>query len=396
MRFARIEAVHIPKGFAKRIRKGDKVLWCPYLARYVSFGDSIAAGHTINADWEKYYGTRSQYGENGRKETVIVPNCYTDLIRRDLAEKFGGKVLATSFARSGDKVDDLMEKLNHATIQRTIAKADYVTVCIGANDVLSPTLDHIQEYLLGDGSVLNTIQSEIDINLAALADDNNANSYTALFNKLSAIKPDAQYVFTTIYNPYKYLYLEEGKDGFFKPLLDTIPQMTILGFEVDEAIKNYLLDQAIVKQLFSRVNVMGDYAEDFVTRLNAVLRDKLTAYGKSNFMLADTKALFDTVPDRPIPAEKHYNDLVNVEFTRGFDVSEADWGMLYEGTDAGTFWTKLALKHTSFSSGLDIGGLANELIPQIVEKVILPDIDPHPEEYGHYMLNSSFVGTLIR
>lgn len=390
MRFARVEAVHIPKGFAKRIRKGDKVLWGPYLTRYVSLGDSIAVGHAINADWEKDYGWDAQYGVNGRKETVIVPKCYTDLIRKDLAEKFGGKVSATSFARSGDKVDDLMEKLNHATVSRTIAKADYVTICIGANNVLGPTLDHLEDYFLGDGSALNAIQSEIEINLAALADDNDPNSYTALFNKLSAINPNAQYVFTTIYNPYKYFYLEEGSNGFFKPLLDTIPQMTILGFEVDEAIKNLLLDQAIVKRLFSRANVMCDYAEDFVTRLNAVLRDKLTAYGKSNFMLADTKALFDVVPDRPIPAEKHYNDLVNVEFTRGFDVSEMDWGQLYKGTNAGTFWTKLALKHTSFSSGLDIGGLADELMPQVLHKVIEPDADPHPEEYGHEVLRTSF------
>lgn len=389
MRFTHVDDVRIPKGSAKRIRRGDKVLWCPPLARYVSLGDSIAAGHTINADWEKDYGTRSQYGQNGRKETVIVPNCYTDLIRQDLAVKLGGKVATTSFARSGDKVGDLIEKLDHDVVRKAVAGADYVTISIGANNVLGPSLDHMEEYLLGDGSALNTIKSEIDVNLAALADDNNANSYIALFNKLSAINPNAQYVFTTIYNPYKYLWIEEGENGFFKPLLDTIPDITILGFDIDAIIKDQFLQVDIIEQLYDRVNTMGVNAEDFVTRLNTVLRDKITAYGKTNFMLADTKTLFEVFPDRPISAQKHYNDLVNVEFTRGFDVAEADWGELYAETDAATFWLRLATKYTSLS-GLDMGGLMAELLPQIIEKVILPDIDPHPEEYGHYALKRSF------
>ena len=34
---------------------------------YVSLGDSIAAGHSINSKWESDYGTGSQFGENGNK-----------------------------------------------------------------------------------------------------------------------------------------------------------------------------------------------------------------------------------------------------------------------------------------------------------------------------------------
>lgn len=390
MRFARVEAVHIPKGFAKRIRKGDKVLWGPYLTRYVSLGDSIAVGHAINADWEKDYGWDAQYGVNGRKETVIVPKCYTDLIRKDLAEKFGGKVSATSFARSGDKVDDLMEKLNHDRVRKALAKADYVTICIGANDVLHYALVGLPEYInTGD---LSDIDAKVDASLAVLNDDNASTSYLALLNKLASINPNAKYVFTTVYNPYKYLWIDGSKDGFFKPMLDTIPQMTVLGFEIDELIKDGILSTPAISNLITRINGMGAKAEEYVTRLNAILRNKITAFQATNpnFFLADTKALFDVVPDRPIPAEKHYNDLVNVEFTRGFDVSEMDWGQLYKGTNAGTFWTKLALKHVSFEKGFDIMGFARELVPMIIEKVIEPNVDPHPEEYGHEVLRTSF------
>ena len=64
-----------------KIEVDGEVKWNRTKFRYVSLGDSIAAGHSINSNWETDYGVGSQYQENGRTETVIVPNCYTDLIK---------------------------------------------------------------------------------------------------------------------------------------------------------------------------------------------------------------------------------------------------------------------------------------------------------------------------
>lgn len=387
MRFSRVEAMRIPKGSAKKIRHNGKVLWNGIHARYVSFGDSIAAGHTINDDWETNYGEGSQYGKNGNTETVIVPDCYTDLIRNDLKTILGSNVSATSFARSGDRVGDLMEKLDHDVVKTTLKKADYVTICIGANDVLEPALSHLDEYInTGDLDSLATI---VEGNLATLNDDSNANSYTALFNKLSTINPDAKYVFTTVYNPYKYLWIEEGHHGFFGPIINTIPTMEYLGIDFDSFIKDSLLGTPVVQQLFDRVNGLGEWAEKYVTKLNTVLKNKIAAYGKTNFMLADTKAVYDPVPDRPITAPKHYNDLVSVEYTRDYDTAQMDWGRLWEGSSASDFWWDLVWDH-----GLDIDGLASDLVNQMIEKVIMPDVDPHPETYGHHALKQSFADTL--
>lgn len=385
MKFSKVEAMRIPQN-VHRIRHNGKVLFSPYLARYVSLGDSIAAGHTINDDWETAYGTGSQYGNNGNEETVIVPGCYTDLIHRDLIARFGGRVKATSFAKSGDTVSDLVEKLNHNVVQKAIAKADYVTICIGANDVLGPAMNHFDEYINGD---MSNLDASVNANMAILSDDSNPNSYRALFNKLNDINPNAQYVFTAIYNPYKYLWMDEGSDGFFSPLLDTIPDMTLLGFDVDAIIKDQLLKQDAVGLLYDRVNSLGYWAEKYVANLNAVLRNKIVAYGKTNFVLAETKNLYEAFPDRPVSATKHYNDLVNVEYTSGYDTAKMDWGRLWEGSDAATFWLSIATKYVSLS-GMDIGGFASELVGQIVEKVIIPDVDPHPEEYGQYVLKRSF------
>ena len=386
MKFSDVNAVRIPKN-AKRIRHNGKVIWQPISARYVSLGDSIAAGHTIDDQWEHDYGYGSQYGNNGNTRTAIVPGSYTNLIHQDLSALHGGLVLATSFAQSGDTVADLIEKLDHAAVKKAISKADYVTVCIGANDVLTPVLHHLEEYFYtGD---LSPLIATVESNLAALADDNNANSYMALFNKLSALNPSAKYVFTTIYNPYKYLWVDEGNDGFFSPLLDLIPDMTIAGFDIDSIIKDQLLKQDVIEMLYARINGLSDWAENFVTRLNAVLRNKISAFGRSNFMIAETKTLYESFPDRPVSAPKHYNDLVSVEYTRGYDTAQMDWGRLWKGSNAAAFWWNLATKYV-----LDIGGLANDLINQIVEKVIIPDIDPHPEWYGHYVLKRSFEDVL--
>ena len=387
--FIKTRVLTIPEGVVTKITKGNKTIWKRDFG-YVSFGDSIAAGHTINADWEKDYGTRSQYGANGNTSTAIVPNCYTDLIRTELEGVYGGRVSATSFAKSGDRVDDLLEKLSHDIVRNTLKKADLVTACIGANDVLEPALSHLEEYInTGD---LSTIAAQVDANLAVLNDDSNSKSYRALFNRMVEINPNAQYVFTTIYNPYKYLYIEEGTNGFFRPILDTIPQMTILGFEIDELIKDGLLSTPIVQTLFSRVNGLSAWTENYVTKLNNVLKNKINGY-RTNFAVADTKALFDTFPDRPISATKHYNDLVNVEYTRGYDTAQMDWGQLWGNTPVGDFWWNLANKYVSLS-GLDINGFATELVQLMIEKVIVPDIDPHPEWYGHYALKRSFADAL--
>lgn len=363
--------------------------------RYVSLGDSIAAGHMINDDWESNYGTRSQYGEDGNTYTVIVPDSYTDLIRNALKGVHTDNTISTtSFAHSGDTVADLINKLSHEKVRNEIAKANYVTVCIGANDILGcVSNDRFNEYV-NSGS-LSSIEAEVEANFAILNDDTSSSSYTALFNKLAEINPEAKYVFTTIYNPYKYLWLDEGKNGFFKPLLNSIPELDILGLDVDNMIKDGLLSTDEIQLLFDRVNGLSDWTERYINRLNQVLKNKINSYKaiNNNFSVAESKVLFESFPDRPVSASIHYNDLVNVEFTKGYDVAMADWGQLYEGTNALSFWVDLSTKYVSLS-GIDMSGLANELIPQIVEKVVMPDVDPHPESYGQYVMSRAISNAL--
>ena len=414
MEFYKVKNLIVPEGSAKAIRHDGIQIWERNKYVYVSFGDSIAAGHSINSSWESQYGTRSQYGVNGNTETVIVPNCYTDLIRQELVSAYGSADTNTrSFARSGDQVHHLIEKLDHEIVKEWVRKADLVTICIGANNILAPAMEtYLERYIeTGDLTEFDTV---INNNLAVLSAGRNSEtnvypegSYGLLFDKLYSLNKRATYILTTIYNPYKYLWIEEGTNGFFKPLLDVVPEWTIdvpivnVSIDMAELIRNSILQTSIIQKLFSRVNGLGDWIDPRIEKLNQVIRNSVAEYntyrgGKSNFKVAETKQAYDTYPDRPVTADVHYNDLVNVEFTRGFDVSQADWGKMWEGSNATTFWKNLVTKHIEFTSSSPYINIyweemAEELIfEHIVPKVIVPDVDPHPEEYGHHVITELF------
>lgn len=341
---------------------------------YISLGDSIAAG----------------WGVDDRAE-----DSYFGLIKNRMKSILGSdKMYAANHAEGGDQVNHLMTKLSDPTIRKDVANADIVTICIGANDALTPVMLNLEEYIMSGDSALVTINNNVQANLAKLADDSNPNSYMALFKKLTEINPNAKYLFTTIYSPYKYLWLDDGQNGFFKPLLDTIPDMTILGaINVSDYIKGQLLDIPVVQTLFSRVNGLDVWSEQFVTQINQILRSKLAEYNNPNFYLVDSKALYDSVPDRMGAGDVHYNDLVHVEYTRGYTFGDIHFGALWEGSSATAFWTDLINRYL-INDNLNISGLASELIERVAVEVVKPNADPHPDYDGHYLLMRSFVDKL--
>lgn len=442
--FARVRRVVIPESTDSnrvvKIMLGDKVLWDGSKFdtadfKYVSLGDSIASGHMINDSWENGY----QYGQNGNTETTILDGTYTDLISKELRRIYGAdKVSAVSYCRSGSRVSyedgarerDLIRLLEEDERVRTsISEADLVTVCIGGNSVLGPAEEEnrLVRYLTGE-DVMPALETDIENILRELdiedsEDPKFQKSYRYLLKTLNGLlKPSARVVLTTQYNPHKYLNLARGswdnefKDSFFAPLLDLIPQMTVAGFELDVAFKKLLLDTQVLKDLFYRINVLSAWEERYIENggqsyrgLNPIIRDKIKAFQETNtkstnFTCVEIKDLFDSVTNRDGAGEAHYDDLVNNQLTTGYNANMIPWENLWKeeyGTGAEarkSFWTDLIDNHSSKVLGVivevDYEGIANELLPKLVERIIHPMIDVHPKECGHYAMYRAFADTL--
>lgn len=401
MDFSKVLEMRIPKGTVASINDGGVPLWEPIKCRYVSLGDSIAACQEPTLTWQQDYADY-QYGVGGNTQTKIVPNSYTDKISNNLEGSYGStKVKSTSFARSGDKVSDLIEKLKHNVVKNAIAKADVVTVCIGANDILGHVNeDVLNKYIEKGNPALAELSVVIEQSLASLRNG----GYKALLDALAQINSNTKYVFTTIYNPYKYLHIDEGTDGFFAPMLAWIPNMGINfgGNDVSEYLREALLTFGVVQTLFSRVNAIGAWVEGHINSLNEIIKSTIGAYSNKNFSYCETKAVFDTFPNRNqgSSSETKYSDLIHTEFTAGYDTYSMDWGGLwrdagYTGTmeeKAGQYWTALANK---YAWTFDFNGLATELVSDTINRVIVPNVDPHPTITGQGVMYEVFATKLF-
>ena len=426
-----VVGMKIPEGTVLEMMDKDKKTYCPhYSKRYVSFGDSIAAGHAITVDWEKkpfdiskgyYAGTDSQFGSKldgynkNNEYTVIVANTYTDLLLNNSDGTF-----TLSFAKSGQTVDSLIPIVeDHQLVRDAIAKANLVTLCIGANEVLQPALAGLGDFFINGYPTLDVIENgAVKANLDRLAGNESVHSYKRLLLALKNINPNATYVFTTVYNPMKYLYLDRATassgytDGFFAPLLQwmrdyvSIPALDnieIFGWNFNSWLRSLIVSLPIVEVFYNRVNGVSSeqsvsaWAERQIIKLNNTLAKAINDLNDEHFKLADTKALFDQYPDRLVSQGQNivrYNDITNVEFTRGFDLSMIDWGQYWQYWQDGAGFANDVTQAWN-ANGLDgitsfVTDVITAYITKVVNYVIMPDIDVHPEDDGHAVMAHAF------
>lgn len=446
MDFSTLRGLTIPEGPVKSLAIDGVDVWHRKFS-YVSLGDSIAAGHFIRNEerlniprcWEWQYGDYKEKDANGNiiaefhnDSTELISGCYTDLIRAKLEEKYGSNhVKVTTYARSGDTNTDLRAKLEHEKVQNDIAKAELVTVCIGANTVLGKAITQIGDFITKGAPTLQDLEKEFNKELEEggegfkllEAGETVTGSYRNIFAKLASINknPNAKFVFTTVYNPYKYLWLDPSTDdnnytnGYFGPTCSIAPNIEVVnpltGNDIIDVRKFiYTFEVSIpdiggsvsLKLLTQRVNdpfkdypeyweqegcgrfTLAEWVEKQVTSINTALadaiewaRDKDNGMGDERFILADTKSVFDSVPDNLIASNRHYSDLVNVELVRGETALTLNWGELHDT------WEGNSLIEN-----------AKNIVWDTVFKVVMPDLDPHPEGYGQYAMYRSFADAL--
>lgn len=196
-------------------------------------------------------------------------------------------------------------------------------------------------------------------------------------------------------------------DTWYFNLLTWRNEHFVLTLNMGDYLQDLFFSAPLVKTLFSRVNGLNSYSDNLVKQLNTTLNNAIKSFpNNNNFLLVDTYTKFNEYPDRD-QGPMCYNDLVNVEFTSGYDTSKMDWGALWRndyGDDGWqAYWKDLFLKYLSINTSafpstnvydyisFNTNGYATELVTSVIEKVIVPNVDPHPEEAGHAVMRDVFL-----
>lgn len=112
-------------------------------------------------------------------------------IKQTLTKKQGLKVTTTNAGKAGDRSDQILARINKSkALQRSIAKADVLTVTVGGNDLLQ-TLE---------GSITSNNAAKNNATVAK-AQTTYATKLTKLFDRLHQLNGSASVFVFSIYNP---------------------------------------------------------------------------------------------------------------------------------------------------------------------------------------------------
>ncbi len=161
-----------------------------------AYGDSISAGATL----EGYDSYMLEDGAEGK--TPICINSYPEVFSRKYISGYGGQVLGKGVSgdTSSDLVNILLPYINGTAKDLSdFNDTDIFTLCIGANNVLGNAISSLQNFLMG------TMTEE---EYQALLDDGVA-QFTQDYPTILSAFEGKRTVVMTVYNPYKYLSLQD-------------------------------------------------------------------------------------------------------------------------------------------------------------------------------------------
>lgn len=294
---------------------------------YVAFGDSIAEGYAINLKTR----AESEALITGADESyAFTTGSYTDLIRQELAEDYD--VTSYNFAYSGDTCQDLIDYINefydqqnnsakntnsNATypsltnnqIYESVSNANIITICIGANNILSKASSLISGFLGFNESKTQTVtkvQMEETCKDYILGNESKnikgfKSEFEQLLTILNKLNPNAKIYFTNVYNPYKVLDLNSSVLALAQysfPLLtqanlNTISQVTetVIGGGKDSQNQDYMGLNNIIENGIREFNQTNS---------------------KNNFTFVNSKQQFDNkFNNTSTETRKSYNDYLN-------------------------------------------------------------------------------------
>lgn len=306
---------------------------------YVAFGDSISKGYYIN--FKKSINGEQNTGhlnviEGETNSYAPIEGSYVDKIRDELEKTY--TVDAYNYSITGDDCQDLLnfikggegrtgfcnlEKaedsneifttLKNGDVLNSLKNAKVISVCIGANNILSQSISLMQGFLsTGEttrASMENVLKKQI---IGDKSDDIKGfkAEFEELLTTLTNINSTAKIYFSNVYNPYKAL---------------TAQAWTLLAIQTQ--YPNFTQDNLNVVSEVAELAIAGgkdSSGNDFVG-INNVIENAITESKNGKLCYVNTKSLFDEKYDET--NKEQYLENVNVclnELSVRLDLSEDD------------------------------------------------------------------------
>ena len=276
-----------------------------YVERFymLALGDSIAAGYApkkigegaddVDLEEPAMLAAYNKY-MNRRKDKSVDPNyvnefAYPAVLKTKLAQS--SNVTLHSYAMSGDNTTMLLDKLKddyrdgtiatkQGEIMEAVKQADYITLCIGANDILL--------------KVFGTDLITKDAEWFKKAFEDEVPGFKSRFDQIIAkLTENGQQVYVmSIFSPYKYF--KKRADGGF------IPDDKFSGF---------------YGSWVNKIVNINKYAEPVITQINEYI--KSVATNNDNVTFIDVAPVFDSMPNddhklnlHPVPERMDFTKLI--------------------------------------------------------------------------------------
>ena len=355
---------------------------------YVSLGDSISKGYAINLKELLDSGetTTNNLITGEENDYSFIENCYAYKLNGYL-KQYHAYNKGYNFAHSGDTCQDLINfissfydnvndvcknpndmnsKFNTLTnleVYNILSNAQTISVCIGANNILSEATDIIMNYLGLQNTTPRTYRE-----VESILEDKVEQEFVPQFQKLllliNSLNSKAEVYFTTIYNPYAVLQANEDLMNYLSSDDGYMLQQTLkasFGYDLQYFTQDRLLDLAFLSKIaIEGVQSTSDSStgKRFIG-LNGVIKDEIDrsrANDDANFYVVDSYSKFD---EKKGPNNEYHN-YVN------------------ESLDS-----------------LTEQKLTNIMLNSNLENSIVMYMDPHPTNLGHNLIFETFKSSQI-
>lgn len=354
---------------------------------YVSLGDSISKGYAINLKEVLDSGetTTNNLITGEDNDYSFIENCYAYKINGYL-KQYHGYNKGYNFAHNGDDCQDLINfissfydnvndvckspndmnsKFNTLTnleVYDILSNAQTISVCIGANNILSEATDIITNYLGLQKDATPRSYQQVEALLRDKVESDFEPQFQKLLLLINSLNSKAEVYFTTIYNPYAVL---QANADLMNIISDPDTQNEIknnYGYDLQYFTQDRLTDIAYLSEL--AIQGGFDSTGKVFLGLNGVIKEEINkskANDNSNFFMVDSYSKFN---EKKYPSSEYHN-YVN-ECLDNLDAT-AFMGIMYT----------VAMGSATINSAVSLY------------------MDPHPTYLGHNLIFETFKSSQI-